>query len=290
MQTTIATSRAVLCDDDPMVRSVIARLMTDAGYEVVAEAEDWAGAAQAITANAAGTVVLDLSLPGGNGEELIRQLHATGADVRVVVFSAFAGNIGALLDAGAAAVVEKPDFAELEAVVTELLQRVDGPGERRRPPTRPVATLPPPTAITLSGFEPWASFERAVAQLLEGDALLALDVVPDAIRRPVWDDVHRVDHRIALGRAAATTRRADDRISVSPAGMPVVALVGTHAEAPGALFDRLERVWRREVALGIPVGAFAHVHPEVRPRELLQRVVESLSEKEPQASQPLRIV
>ena len=290
MQATIATRRAVLCDDDPLVRSVISRLMTDAGYDIVAEADDWAGADEAITANAAGTVVLDLSLPGGNGEELIRRLDASGSGVRVVVFSAFVGNVGALLDAGAAAVVEKPDFVQLEAVIKEMLEQDDGPGERRRPAPRPIAILPPPTAVTLSGFEPWKSFERAVAELVEGDAILAIDVLPDTIRREVWDDVHRLDHRVAIGRAAASARRGDDRISVSPAGVPVLALVGTHAEAPGAVFDRLERVWQREVAVNIPVGAFAHVHREVRPGDLLQRVVSALVDQEPHASQPLRIV
>ena len=288
---TVAVNRAVLCDDDTLLRGVVRRLMEEAGYLVVAEAADCASAEDAMLHNAADIVVLDLSMPGGHGETLLRRLRERGSEVRVVVFSSFVHDTDALLRAGATAVVEKPDFARLDAVLGELL--VDGPGggpERRRPAPRTITPLPPPTSVSLSGFEAWASFVRAVSELAEGDALLAIDVVPEPVRRDVWDDVHRLDHCVAFGRVAVTTRRLHDRVSIAPAGVPVLALVGGHPEAPGAVFDRLERVWQREAASGTPVGAFGHVHRDTPAHELLDQVVASLVACPPLPEQPLRIV
>ena len=286
-----AGNRAVLCDDDAMVRSVVRRIMEDAGYLVAGESADPIGAADAVARTDADLLVLDLALRGGPGEDVLGALRANGSATKVVVFSAYVGDHADLLARGATAVVEKPDFTRLEELIGELRgERPSAATERRRPSGRSVPTLPPPTSISVSGFEPWDSFGRAVDELSEGDALLVLDVVPDARLREVWDHVHRLDHRIAVGRAALSVRRADGRVTLTPEGLPVLALVAGHPEAPAAFFDRLERAWQREVASGVPVGAFTHVRAERRPATLLDDVIGTLLGGEIDAEHPLRIV
>ena len=284
-------NRALLCDDDAMVRTVVRRLVEDLGYEVVGEAETSEEAIHALDDLDADLMVLDLALRAGNGEDLLARCSGSGGTTRTVVFSAYVGDADRLLDAGATAVVEKPDFVRLEEVARLLLDDgTDRVTDRRTPRSTPVNELPPPTGLTLSGFEPWESFGAAAAALAVRDAVLALDVVPDARLRDVWDDVCRLDYRVALGRAAATVRRSHERVSISPSGVPVVLLVGGAVEAPTALFHRLEQAWRREVASGIPVGAFGHVEEDLPPAQLVDRVVAAIAEHDPGRHHALRVV
>ena len=284
-------NRALLCDDDAMVRSVVRRLVEDLGYEVVGEAETSEEAIHALDDLDADLMVLDLALRAGNGEDLLARCAGAGGGVRTVVFSAYVGDHDRLLDAGASAVVEKPDFVRLEEVARLLLDEgTDRVEDRRTPRPTPVNELPAPTGLTISGFEPWQSFTGALGSLAMGDSILALDVVPDTRQKDVWDDVYRLDYRVALARAAATVRRSRERVSISPSGVPVVLLVGGGVEAPTALFDRLEQAWRREVASGIPVGAFGHVDGNVPPAQLVDLLLSTVGEHDLAQHHALRMV
>lgn len=69
-------SRILVVDDEPMVRSLIARVLTDAGYEVVAVA----GGQAALDAARGAEVGFDLIvtnnyMPGLNGAELIERVR-----------------------------------------------------------------------------------------------------------------------------------------------------------------------------------------------------------------------
>ena len=284
-------NRAVLCDDDALVRTVIRRLLEDLGWAVVGEAETSEEARAALSDDHIDLVVLDLALRAGNGEDLLTRLIRDERATRTVVFSAYVADAAGLLDRGAAAVIEKPDFARLEEVAKTLLERPGGSvADRRRPVARPVPTLPRPHGLTLSGFEAWDSWRAALDHLVEGDAVLALDVAAHAHHHDVWDDVFRTDYRVAVARAAGSVRRQDERVTLSPAGPPVLLIVGGRPEAPAALFARLERAWQREVARGAPIGAFGHVGPDCPPAVLLNRVLDVLADDPPDPSKPLRIV
>ena len=284
-------NRALLCDDDAMVRSVVRGLVEDLGYEVVGEAETSEEAIHALADLDADLMVLDLALRAGNGEDLLARCAGTGRALRTVVFSAYVGDHDRLLDAGATAVVEKPDFVRLEEVARLLLaEGTDRVTDRRTPRPGPVNELPAPTGLTLSGFEPWQSFMAAAGSLAVGDAVLALDVVPDTRQQDVWDDVYRLDYRVAVARAAVGVRRSRGRVSISPSGIPVMLLVGGGIEAPTALFDRLEQAWRREVASGIPVGAFGHVDGVLAPAQLIDRLLAAVVEHDLAQHHALRMV
>ncbi len=287
----MVANKAVLCDDDALVRSVIARIMQEAGYDVVGEADSPDQAVALVEHLGASIVILDLALRAGHGEHLLTQLRQRHPDVRVVVFSAYIANPSDLLGAGATSVIEKPDFGRLEEVVSTLFSEPDElADERRRIPPRPIPTLPAPTAVTISGFEPWGSFLAAVDCLVAGDAVVALDVLPNSAIDDVWDDVFRVDYRIAVARAAGATRRELDRISLSPSGVPVMLIIAGHPEAASAVFERVDRVWRREVASGVPVGAFSHIRQGDDPKSILDRTIQVLTVGDVTTESPLRML
>lgn len=263
--------RAVVCDDDALVRNVVGQVVADAGFEVVGEAEQAGLALEVIERTDPDLVVLDLALRTGSGEELLRQLCARQPSVRVVVFSAYAADPAVLAADGATAVVEKPDFDGLARAVQDVAASLGSNQERRRAP-RLVTPLPPPVAVTLSGFEQWESFQSATTALVPGDAILCADLSPDPTLRAYWDDVFRTDYRVALGRALATSRRAQDRVTLTPEGIPALLIVAGHPEAPTAVFQRLGVVWQREAASGHPVGAFGLVRADDDPLDRLDEV------------------
>lgn len=288
METTaVATGRAVICDDDALIRSVIRQLLADSMISVVGEADSPEDALEVIEEASADVLVLDLALRGGNGERLLQQVAERRPDVRVVVYSAYAADPAQLIAAGASAVVEKPDFSRLHDAVAEIIQEIGLPVQRRRPPPREIDRQPEPTAVSLSGFEPWQSLLAVLPGLRAGDAILCADLLPGPTMRDAWDDVLATDHRVALGRAMAAERRANDRVSLSPSGRPVLVLVGGHPEAPTSVFQRLSARWQREVSTGTPVGAFGLLRSTDDPYDRLQ-VVESSVATERGA--PLRMV
>ena len=286
----MSSRSAVVCDDDPLLRCVLTRVIGPLGSEVCAEAESPAEAMEVIDRVRADVVVLDLALRDGRGEDLLHRLVAERPDTSVVVFSSHVGDHDALLAAGAAAVIEKPDFPALEVVLGDLAHGGSLRLDLRRPVARSVPALDPPTALSLSGLEPWSSFRKAAEGLLSGDAVLALDIVPSAADADCWDHVLRTDHRLALARCAVSVRRDQDRVSLSPDGVPLLLAVASHPEAPEAMFARVQGLWSREVDRGTPVGVYGHVRKGMPAGTMLDHAVEAVLFDEPTVDQPLRMI
>lgn len=281
---------AIICDDDALVRTVIARLLEDAGVSVVGEADNPEDLLDEMALRDASMVILDLALRAGHGEHVLKDLCQRHSGVRVIVFSAYIANPIELLDAGAVAVIEKPDFISLQAAVEQHADRIAQVPNRRRPSPRPKVEMPAPTGITLSGLEPWGSFLAALDCATAGDAVLAVDILPSPGIAGVWDDVFRLDYRLAAARTVGAARREQDRASISPEGLPVLLVLEGHPEAPATMFDRLSRVWSREIATGIPVGAFALLGADADAREALERTVRALLDDDIRPEHPLRFV
>lgn len=285
-----ARKTALVCDDDELLRGIVRRMLEDVGYQVIAEVDSPIEAMQALEVSAVDLVVLDLALRSGHGEEILDWLRSRGANSKVVVFSAYIADHDALVAAGTSVTIEKPDFNRLEEAVRELLDSGTTSRAERRRSNRPVTPLPAPTGTSLSGFEPWTSLTAAAAALSDGDAILALDVVPGDALRPVWDPVFRADHRMTLGRALADTKRPTDRVSLSPDWSPVLLLVAGRLEAPLAVFDRLTADWARDIRVSTPVGVFSHVNADSDPAALLERVLSALRSPETSMENPLRSI
>jgi len=80
--------RILIVDDHPLVRAGFTQLISDEpGLEVCGEAADEAEALQQVTATAPELVIVDLSLAGGSGINLIEHIKAHHPDVRMLVVS-----------------------------------------------------------------------------------------------------------------------------------------------------------------------------------------------------------
>jgi DNA-binding NarL/FixJ family response regulator len=80
--------RILLVDDHAVVRTGYRRLIeTRPHLYVVAEADRGSAAYRRVLQGGVDVVVLDLSLPGIGGLEVVRRLHQRAPDVRVLVFS-----------------------------------------------------------------------------------------------------------------------------------------------------------------------------------------------------------
>jgi DNA-binding NarL/FixJ family response regulator len=80
--------RVVVADDHPMWRDAVARDLADAGFEVVATADDGRSAVARTRATAPDVLVLDLNLPGLSGSRVCAELAAAGVPTRVLILSA----------------------------------------------------------------------------------------------------------------------------------------------------------------------------------------------------------
>ena len=78
----------VVADDHPMLRHGVRALLERHGCEVVAEASDGRGAADAARAHHPDVVVLDIMMPQLNGIDAAREIAATCPDTRVVLLTA----------------------------------------------------------------------------------------------------------------------------------------------------------------------------------------------------------
>jgi DNA-binding response OmpR family regulator len=113
----------LLAEDDTAISEPLARALHRQGYEVQVVGT---GPEALRSARGSDLVVLDLGLPGMDGLEVCRALRSEGLTVPVLVLTARAAEIDAVvgLDAGADDYVSKPfRTAELMARIRALLRR-----------------------------------------------------------------------------------------------------------------------------------------------------------------------
>ncbi len=126
--------RIALADDEPLARARLARLLREAGCEVVAELEDgpavlaWLPNAPAVDA-----LFLDIHMPGASGLEVMAELPP---GLPVVFVTAFAEHAVRAFEAAAVDYVLKPVAADRLA---KSLARL------RDQPTQPSPTVQPPS-------------------------------------------------------------------------------------------------------------------------------------------------
>jgi two-component system response regulator NreC len=79
--------RILLVDDHRLLRAGLRSLLDKAGFEVIGEADDGRQAARLIGKLKPAAVVTDISMPGLNGIEFIRQIHREFCDLKILVLS-----------------------------------------------------------------------------------------------------------------------------------------------------------------------------------------------------------
>jgi two-component system, OmpR family, response regulator ResD len=124
-----SASSVLIVEDEPMIAEVIGRYLERAGYETHT-ANDGPAAVAAACANRPDLVVLDIMLPGFDGLEVMRRLHADlDGRVAVILLTAKGEQSDRLvgLRSGADDYVVKPfSPAELVARVDAVLRRTHG--------------------------------------------------------------------------------------------------------------------------------------------------------------------
>jgi CheY-like chemotaxis protein len=100
------TTRILLVDDDPSLRSLIRILLSSSGYEVVT-AVNGEDALDRLDEAEFSLILLDLEMPVMNGREFFEQLRARGDETPVVIVSAY-GADAARRELGAQAALNKP--------------------------------------------------------------------------------------------------------------------------------------------------------------------------------------
>ena len=151
--------RVVLVDDHPVYREGLAKLLTQSGVEVVAQAGNGLDAISIVEQAAPDVVVMDLNMPGMSGVDVTRKLVQRNPATKVLVVSVSAQeeDVTEAILAGASGYVLKDGPVEevvagIQAaangeslisprIATMLLRkmRLDGPSEIEAPGTTPLS-------------------------------------------------------------------------------------------------------------------------------------------------------
>jgi DNA-binding response OmpR family regulator len=213
----VACSRVLIVDDDQRVRTVVAWQLEADGFAVT-EAGDGAAALAQIEDNRPDLMVLDLSLPGVGGLDVLRRVRegeGTAAPLPVIVLSGRSGETDRIigLDLGADDYLVKPfSPGELAARVRSLLRRTRPGAAPVRPAdglrvdetSRDVTLDGRPVDLTAKEFDLLAFLARhprqvfTRAQLLEQVWGSAKGWQGEAT---VTEHVHRLRHKLGAGGA-----------------------------------------------------------------------------------------
>lgn len=118
-----------LVDDHTLVRQAVGGMITTQGdLEVVGQANSVAEATAMFEQSVPDVIVLDVSMPDGDGLTLVSSLRARSESVGLVVLTMHADDRTLLsaLDAGASALVLKT--APSEAIITAIRRAYESPG------------------------------------------------------------------------------------------------------------------------------------------------------------------
>jgi two-component system, OmpR family, phosphate regulon response regulator PhoB len=215
--TTGTRTRVLVVDDDERVRTVVAWQLEADGY-AVAQARDGADALERIDVERPDLVVLDLSMPGLGGLDVLRRVRALeaqcgGAALPVIVLSGRSGETDRIvgLDLGADDYLVKPfSPGELAARVRSVLRRSAGAprpvqlsGLSVDPATREVCVDGAPVELTAREFDLLAFLARHPRQVFSRAQLLQQVWRSE----PGWqgeatvtEHVHRLRSKVGAGR------------------------------------------------------------------------------------------
>lgn len=79
--------KVLIADDHSLIRSAMKILMQNQGYDVVAEATNGADAVQLARLHQVDLMVLDITMPGLDGLEVINRVRASGLNTRILVLT-----------------------------------------------------------------------------------------------------------------------------------------------------------------------------------------------------------
>jgi CheY-like chemotaxis protein len=117
-----AKQKILLVDDDPAIRQILVRLLTEEDYVVLTAAN---GVEALVLADAAkfDLVLLDLNMPVKDGWETFEQMSAGNPLMPIILITARPNQFFPALASGVGALLEKPlDFTRLFQTIHDLLE------------------------------------------------------------------------------------------------------------------------------------------------------------------------
>ncbi len=117
----------IIADDAPFMRAMLRGIVTDLGLEVAGEASDGAEAVALYRQHAPTLALIDLTMPGVDGVEAVRQIVAHDPAAALVMVSALGQKdaVLAAVKAGALDFIIKPFEADrVEATLQKILGRL----------------------------------------------------------------------------------------------------------------------------------------------------------------------
>jgi len=120
-------TRVLLADDHPMIRTAIEVLLRDTAYEIAGTAGSGSETLKRLEELKPEILLLDLSMPGGSGMEVLRALHSNGGGPHVVILTA-AIDDSSLVEAGSLGVRGMVLKNSDPAYLLECLDRVRSGG------------------------------------------------------------------------------------------------------------------------------------------------------------------
>jgi CheY-like chemotaxis protein len=113
---------AVVCDDDHMSRQIARAILEKVGYEVISGVGTAIEALQVVLEFQPDVLLLDLSLPGMSGEEVLPSIRTSAPETTVIVFSSYDPTTA--VKNGAALIVPKGQPKQLEAMLVRVSERL----------------------------------------------------------------------------------------------------------------------------------------------------------------------
>src|SRR5262249_19661844 len=116
----------LVVDDNPSVRHIVARVLAEEGYHVLAAANG-VEAVEVAAANDLDLVILDLIMPQQGGWDVFEKLTSEKPFLPVIIVTARPGQLFTAVGAGVAALLEKPlDYPKLLETVRAVLAESSG--------------------------------------------------------------------------------------------------------------------------------------------------------------------
>nr|WP_252091046.1 response regulator transcription factor [Pseudomonas sp. MWU13-3659] len=112
--------KAMIVDDHPFVRSAVKEVLKQESFDVVAQADNGADAVQLARTHAPDLIILDISLPGFDGLEVMARMRNFALNTKVIVLTSFSADLYCrrCMNQGASGFVNKQsDLGELNSAI-----------------------------------------------------------------------------------------------------------------------------------------------------------------------------
>jgi DNA-binding response OmpR family regulator len=205
-------ARVLVVDDEPGIRTAVARGLTAEGMEVEAVGDGNTALSAALTGGF-DAIVLDIILPGLSGYRVLERLRAAGVDTPVLLLSAKDGEFDQAdgLDLGADGYLVKPfAFVVLVAQLKAMLRRRDAALGRTGQRVRLGALVVDPVARAVS----WdgEAIELSPREFALLHALVShpdTAVTKDELLRQVWGDEQAASRNVVEVYVGYLRRKLD---------------------------------------------------------------------------------